>query len=196
MINYQDGRIYRLVCDATGKQYIGSTIQSLHKRVWAHRGSYNKWKTTGKDYCTAYELFESGEVEIFLVEDYPCERKEQLQARERYWIETLECVNKVIPTRTRQEYLEVHKQEIKDWTTAYYHEHRGEILQRARDYGQTNKEHISQRMKSYYQSKREEILEQKKVRVECECGATSTKNMLVRHKRSQAHQRWEQAQQK
>jgi hypothetical protein len=39
-------------------------------------------------------VLENGNFSIVLLEDYPCERKEQLLARERYFIETLDCVNK------------------------------------------------------------------------------------------------------
>jgi len=41
---------------------------------------------------------------ITLVEKYRCETKDELHARERYYIENNKCVNKVIPTRTTKEY--------------------------------------------------------------------------------------------
>eukprot|EP00952_Eustigmatos_sp_NYUAD-ZCMA_P009908 40808-Eustigmatos_ZCMA.PRE.1 len=56
------------------------------------------------DYVTSYKVIESGDYDIVLIEDFPCDNKEQLHARERHYIETLECVNKVIPNRTSAEY--------------------------------------------------------------------------------------------
>ena len=38
-------------------------------------------------------------LEIFLIESYPCNSKDELIARERYYIETMECVNKTMKQR-------------------------------------------------------------------------------------------------
>lgn len=34
MNKYENGKIYRLVCNITGLNYYGSTCQPLHKRKW------------------------------------------------------------------------------------------------------------------------------------------------------------------
>ena len=51
--------------------------------------------------------------QITLVEDCPCERKEQLLMRERYWIENTSCINITHPLRTSTEYHEDNKESIK-----------------------------------------------------------------------------------
>jgi hypothetical protein len=43
----------------------------------------------------------------------------ELNARERWWIENNECVNKYIPTRTDKEYYEAHKEKIKEIPEIY-----------------------------------------------------------------------------
>ena len=64
----------------------------------------HKCKATNKhNYCTSRILFEKGNVNIILIEDYPCERKGQLLARERHWIETLPNISCNIPGRTSKE---------------------------------------------------------------------------------------------
>ena len=44
-------------------------------------------------------------MEITLIENFPCYSLDELRARERYWIERLDCVNKVTPCVTREEAL-------------------------------------------------------------------------------------------
>jgi hypothetical protein len=58
--------------------------------------------------------------DIILLENVSCINKDELKARERFYIETLECVNKVIPGRTNQEYAADHKEQRKE----YYEKHK------------------------------------------------------------------------
>ena len=99
MPDYNKGKIYKLVADGTDDIYIGSTTQKLYKRLAVHKCK----ATHGNIDCTSRFLFEQGNVKIILIEDYPSERKEQLIARERYWIETLPNINYIIPGRTPKE---------------------------------------------------------------------------------------------
>lgn len=86
-MDYQNGKIYRIVCEETGRQYIGSTCSTLVKRLSNHKNN-KKSRCACKDFINP---------KIFLIEDYPCDRKDQLLMKERYWIETMECVNLVRP---------------------------------------------------------------------------------------------------
>ena len=91
---------------------------------------------TNKSKVTSYQILENGNFDIVLLELYPCENKDALCARERYYIESLECINKNIAGRTRQE-----------WKT----DHNDHILQYAKDHYELNKERISLYYKEYYQ---------------------------------------------
>ena len=67
---------------------------------------------------SSYLLFDKYGIdncEIVWIEDYPCERKEQLTARERYYIENINCVNKLIPGRTNHEYYEANEEKRGEW---------------------------------------------------------------------------------
>ena len=111
---YANGRIYKIVCgDLT---YIGSTCQELSQRMVDHRKGYTKWKNnpTKYDNISSSRLFEAGKPEIFLIEDCPCTKKEHLLARERHYIETVDCVNINIPGRTQMEYREVNAELIRE----------------------------------------------------------------------------------
>ena len=51
-----------------------------------------------------FEKYGINNTDIILVESYPCENKNELHSRERYYIENNNCVNKIIPTRTSKEF--------------------------------------------------------------------------------------------
>ena len=73
MVNYENGKIYRIVCNKTGKQYIGATTILLSARLSQHKKLFNTKKT-----CLSREVIEGDDYAIYLIEDCPCERKEQL----------------------------------------------------------------------------------------------------------------------
>lgn len=124
MNKYQRGKIYKIVCNQTNKCYIGSTCEpSLARRLSGHKLKYNIYLKTNTYYTTSFEILQNNNYDIVLIENYPCNSKNELHARERHWIETLECVNKVIPKRTRAEYRVATKEHIKQ----YYQDNREKI---------------------------------------------------------------------
>lgn len=94
-MDYQNGKIYRIVCSESGKQYIGSTCSTLTKRLHQHK----KRNALGIG-CSCKNFIDP---QIFLIEDFPCERKEQLLMRERWWMENTNCVNINRPIVSKQE---------------------------------------------------------------------------------------------
>ena len=101
-MDYLNGKIYRIVCSKTNKQYIGSTCSTLTKRLHQH----NKKNEAGFG-CSCKDFINP---KIFLVEDFPCERKEQLLMRERFWMENTDCVNINRPIVTREEHIRENKE--------------------------------------------------------------------------------------
>jgi hypothetical protein len=129
MPNYQNGKIYRIVCNLTGRQYIGSTITSLSSRLSQHKRVFNTIKTS-----SSRAVLEYGDYSIILIEDFPCERKEQLLARERYFIETLDCVNKNVPARTPHE---------------WYEENKDRLIERQKIWNNNNKDKLKEYQKTF-----------------------------------------------
>ena len=132
---YKNGKIYKLVSDVSEKIYIGSCCIPLPKRLYRHKMRY-KYELNGVSRVgSPRELFKlNGNVSIILIELFPCGNKMELEKRERYWIENLECVNYRIPTRTQKEYKEENKEVI---------------LERSKEYREKNKEKIQERNKEY-----------------------------------------------
>lgn len=90
--DYTQGKIYRIV-SSTGKQYVGSTVETLSQRLSRHR-RYMK-DPSHQGVSSVKLLQEDPQAKIILIENYPCQNSEELRAREQYWIEHIEggCVN-------------------------------------------------------------------------------------------------------
>ena len=116
MDRYKKGKIYKIVDVGFNKCYYGSTTEPLSKRMERHRKSYKQFLETGKLDTAARVLFGEFGVDnctILLVEDYPCENKEQLLSREGEHIKNNECVNKQVAGRTHKEYQDEYSEYFK-----------------------------------------------------------------------------------
>lgn len=159
MKDYSKAKIYRIVCNITGEEYYGSTVQSLSNRRAKHVNQFKMWKTGQHHYTTSFKIIERNNFDIVLVENYPCNSKEELHARERFYIENTECVNKVIPSRTREEYRHTKKDEKKEYDKKYYEEKKQEKLERQKQYYQENKDKIKEYKKMYQEINKDKIRE-------------------------------------
>ena len=113
MVNYSNGKIYKIESinenQEEGDIYIGSTCKTfLSQRMSSHRSDYKLWK---KGYLTSlltsFILFNKYGVDnckITLLESFPCESKDELHAREAYYIRLLKNVNRYIPLRTNKQW--------------------------------------------------------------------------------------------
>ena len=76
---------------------------------------------------SVFEMFDKQGVEnckIVLLELVNCESKDELLAREAFYIKSLVCVNKFIPLRTRKEYLVDNKEKILEEQKEYYNDNK------------------------------------------------------------------------
>ena len=160
MPDYKQGKIYKIVCNVTGSVYIGSTIQSLSMRLTGHRKNYKRFKGGKSSCCTSYQIIEQGNYDIVLIENCPCESKDELHRRERHFIESLKCVNKQLPTRTPKEYYQDVKERVKD----YYEANQVHILEVHKQYYINNKKAMNEKHRKYHHDNRDTILERQRRR--------------------------------
>ena len=126
MPNYKDGKIYKIVCRVTGLIYIGSTTRYLLcKRLAEHNHRFNNKHL---NQYTSSKVLEGGNYYIELIEMLPCNNKDELLKRERYWIDNLECVNKQIPSRTKKEYRELHRDKQITYMKNYYENNKQKFI--------------------------------------------------------------------
>lgn len=159
MVNYQNGKIYKIYGLTHDLEYYGSTVRTLSSRLGSHTAEYRNWlkhekKTNG---TTSYLLFKTGDYKIMLVEKYPCNTKEELHSREAYYIKNNNCVNKFIPCRKGKEYYE------------------------------DNKEKIKEKTKKYYKKNIEKVKIRQKELILCECGYQYTRTNKSRHMKQKNH---------
>lgn len=93
MVNYELGKIYTIRSSETVGVYVGSTCQSLAVRFGGHKAVYKKNNDISSRHIFNYG-FENAYIE--LLENYPCNSKEELLKREGEHIRMMEnCVNHV-----------------------------------------------------------------------------------------------------
>jgi hypothetical protein len=192
MPNYQNGKIYKLVSFQTDKIYIGSTTQSLAVRKAEHVKKYKHFLAGKGNYTTSYELIKLGDVDIVLIENFPCNSKEELHKQERFYIENFKnCSNKNIPTRTSKEYYEHHKEKLTKMNKEYYEKHKDEIKEYKKEWAEDNKDKIKEYKKEWVLANKDKAkASAKKYKQKiftCSCGATMTQSSKSRHEKRQVH---------
>ena len=202
MVNYNEGKIYKIESTIGDKVYYGSTTKKrLCDRMTKHRGDYNKWLKGKAGLVMSYKLFEEYGLEnckIILIENCPCDTKDELRAREAHYIRNFDCVNKNIPGRTRKEYYEDNKDNIKQ----YYEDNKNKILEQKKQYRKVNKDKMAERDKQYYKDNKNKILERDKqyykdnknkilekmkIKYNCICGSCICKGDKSKHERTNKH---------
>jgi hypothetical protein len=115
---YSRSKIYKLVSNSTDKIYVGSTTQPrLCVRMAQHKSDYKGYLKGKRHYVSSYELIKFEDCEIVLLESVPCANKDELIARERYHIQMLDCVNKIVPGRSAKDYYIDKKDKFKQYRT-------------------------------------------------------------------------------
>ena len=147
MPDYKNGNVYINVCNATGKVYIGSTTQTLSMRLAGHRDGYKRFANGKYHNVSSFEIIQHNNYDIVLIENISCESKEELHRRERYFIETLVCVNKTIPTRTQKEQYQVVKVAKVEYNKKYKEKNKDKIKEHKKESYEKNKEEILKKMK-------------------------------------------------
>ena len=161
-IDYSKGKIYKIVDNTNGNIYVGSTIQKLCERLRGHRKHYKSYLKGEQSFTSSFDIIKNDNYEIILIENCPCNSKEELHREERKYIESIKCVNKVIPTRTDEEYYEDNKEKIKEYNKDYYENNKEQILERQKEYYKNNKEKILEKYKEYNKNNKEKIFDRRK----------------------------------
>lgn len=156
MPDYSKAKIYQIISPNYPLPYIGSTTQPLYKRMTCHR--------TSSDGCRSRIVIDAGDAYIELIEEFPCQNKEQLNKREGEVIRERECVNRKIEGRTSKEYYTDNRDKHNAWNKANYQANREAINARHIAYNKANRDTIN--------AKRRETRAKKKAQQSVECITT------------------------
>jgi len=186
VVDYQKGKIYRIWTPQTDKIYIGSTAQHyLSSRMSRHFVDMRQYEKGKRQYCSAYELLEYPDAKIELIENYPCNSKEELKVGEGHHqrLNWDKCVNirqegrsplqyqkdnpekvsqfpsnqKDKKAQYNQEYRQNNKEQIEEHKAKWYQNNKEKIAEKAKKYREANQEAIKQRKKDYYEANKERI---------------------------------------
>jgi hypothetical protein len=119
VLNYANGKIYKLVSDHDEQFYVGSTIQKLCQRKTQHFCKSKNPKEMGRLVYQHFNATGWQNVRIILIETYPCNSVEELVKRERSWYESLKpTLNSRFPQMDKQEYAGRYRQENRELCNA------------------------------------------------------------------------------
>ena len=194
---YQRGKIYKLISNQTEDVYYGSTIEkTITNRLSRHRMDYKYWLTGKHHYLTSYEIVTYDDCKIILVENFPCNTKYELTAREQYYIDNNKCINKQKANTglSREEYTkqynQVNKDKINEKNRQYHLDHKDEDSERHRRYNQEHKQQRREKGIQYYQDHKDEIRARRSIKYICECGGSYISTHKTRHMQTKKHQAW------
>jgi hypothetical protein len=166
MPDYSKSKVYCIYSPShlEDGEYIGSTICSLSKRMNQHRIDYNLSIKDGRRFHTkSHLILQYEDARIELIEECPCENREQLLKKEGEYIRSSSnCVNKQILGRTKDEWYIDNRESIIDRVKTNYYNNRETKLDNVRVYASKNKEKISEYQKEYFQKNKDTIREYKK----------------------------------
>lgn len=84
---FKNAKIYKLTNSVDNEFYIGSTCSTLQRRLSTHKG--NAKVHTQRHVYQHLNKVGMNNVQIELIEDFPCDNKVQLEVREQHWVNTL-----------------------------------------------------------------------------------------------------------
>lgn len=163
MPNYQLSKVYQIVCLTTGHKYVGATTQkTLAERLAGHNRSLKRWKNGKGDFLTSFTILEQGNYQIELLEAFPCNSKDELNAREGHFIRTVECVNKCIIGRTYKEYYDDNRSDLIEKSKTYNKDHKLEKDEYMKTYRKNNKNDLAEYRKAYNEINKDKKAEYQK----------------------------------
>ena len=183
MPNYQNGKIYKITGttdEGVELTYIGSTTLSLCQRLAGHK---NDIKNNNNN-PSSKQVILCNDCLITLIELFLCNSKEELLARELYYYDLYDCVNKRKPIRFKnqqntkitdiknQKITDIRKQKMKE----YYIENKDKLKQQRKqnyiknkeqinEYYIANKDKLTKQMKDYYIQNKDKLKQQRKQNV-------------------------------
>jgi len=104
--NYSKTNLYELRTLTEGYEHLiyrGKTTRDISKRLYEHNHDYQNYLNGTRDYCSSFEIVKHGNVKIELIRVANCRNKKHSNRVEGEFIREVECVNKMMPGRSKAE---------------------------------------------------------------------------------------------
>jgi hypothetical protein len=139
---YQQTLVYGIICLITGEMYVGSTHETLKRRIEGH---------IQKRDCSAWQILQRGNYKTYVIQRWPCNTKREVLTLEGGWQRAYKAsfgdflVNRQIEGYFKTEsteaqrvykkqYREEHKEESRAYNKQYYEEHKEETQAYGKQY--------------------------------------------------------------
>ena len=190
-----NGKIYKIVDNTNDNVYIGSTCKTLKYRLIEHKSAYKRFLNGLHGNTKSFDIIKNGDCKIELLENCDIKTKQELLARERFYIQNNDSLNKNIPGRydngTQQyqrEYRDTNKDKIIEYEKLYYDTNKDKIKR----YRDANKDKQNEYNRNYRVNNKDKTNE----RFECECGGKFIHANKSTHLKSIKHQKFLESQNK
>ena len=154
--DYTKGKIYIIRNTQNISTYIGSTCRTLAQRMGQHR---RDMKNPKRQHYKLYQAMNELGVDAFyieLLEDYPCQKQEELLKKEGERIREYQSdMNKVINGRTQKEYKKDNKEKIEQYQRLYNQNNRDKRANNKKAHYNLNRHTILEKNKQYYRENKE-----------------------------------------
>tara|TARA_R110000823_G_scaffold24886_4_gene73721 strand:+ start:53 stop:613 length:561 start_codon:yes stop_codon:yes gene_type:complete len=137
--------IYKIKCLETDETYFGKTKRTMKERMTKHKSIHNN--TTSK--C----IINRNNYEVTELET--CDNEEDSIEIESYYIRNFECVNCIIPNRTKSQYHIDNKEKRNKKSREYHLKNKEKYNKIYREYHQNNKEKRNKYDREYYYDNKE-----------------------------------------
>ena len=167
MANYADSKIYKIISIYTLMIYIGSTTQSLSKRLGEHKTNYKKGRNKSSKH-----IIKLGGYKIILIHNFNCNNRDELRAEEQRVMDLYkreDLVNYIkaylTPEQKKEydkQYNEANKETIQEYNKQHYENNKQKIQENRKKYYENNKQKILEKHKQHYENNKQKIQENKK----------------------------------
>lgn len=128
---YRNGKIYKITSDVgclRGMVYVGSTYNTLSRRLHNHKQMARQERSTSKLYTTM-NIHGIENFRISLIEHYRCDFKDELLVRENYWMTFYKSIKKGWNTNAAILSPEQRSQYNRDKSAEYYLNNRDKVCE-------------------------------------------------------------------
>jgi len=166
--DYDNAKVYKLICDIDDNFYIGSTCTSLTVRLAEHK-RMSRSKPDRKVYKWINDVGVDNIRIILINDDFVCNNMDQLRREEDTYIQMYKkdenCMNSI------RSYLTIEERK-----------------EQVRQYLIDNKESIAEKKRQRYEDNKEQILERNRQKITCSiCECEITRSGISQHNKTIKH---------
>ena len=174
---YHNSKIYTIRSHQTDKYYVGSTYDSLSKRLYQHKHNFKMFQAGKYHNVSSFEIIKYDDCYIELYEMFKCESRIELTKREGEIIRLHknELVNVKIEGRTLKQYKVDNADKIKQYRVV----NADKIMQYRKD--------NADKIKQYYVDNVDKIKQYKNTKNNCVCGGNFSIANKAIHLKSKTH---------